>query len=231
MAGILAMVILAVVLAAGCTNPLTPSPTPSLSNATATATGNVSQFLGATMQQQNFTVVTPFSAQPAPPTGIAQYDGTVSDSNGQYLVSFRDANDPQIAQAQFTSQRDAYIGQGYATVQQTTTSWVGFNANTGRGAAVEYGTSTLMPNYCLVMTGGATGHAPYQQAMWTNTWNNLHQYHPNDKGYAVGPQMGQGMSDQKRSTTRQEIQTHRGTGPQTPSEQPHPTQTPSEQPH
>jgi hypothetical protein len=87
LAGTLAIVILAVVLAAGCTNPLTPSPTLSLSNATTTATENVSQFLGATMQQQNFTVVTPFSAQPDPPAGIARYDGTVRDSNGAYLES------------------------------------------------------------------------------------------------------------------------------------------------
>jgi hypothetical protein len=230
LAGTLAMVVLAAVLAAGCTNPLTASPTPSSSNATTTATENVSQFLGATMQQQSFSIVTPFLAQPNTPNGIAQYDGTVSDSNGVYLVSFRDCNDPQLAQTQFTSLRDTYIGQGYATVQQTGTYWVGFNPNTGKGASVEYGTSPLMPNYCMVITGGgAPGYPPYQQAMWTTAWNNVHQYHPNDKGYGVGQYMGQGMNDQRRVPMQQEIQTHRS--PQPP--QPHEGggSPPSPQPH
>jgi len=201
LAGTLAMLILAAVLAAGCTS-LTPSPSP-----TATAQQNVSQFLTATMQQQNFTVVTPFSAQPNTPTGVAVYNGTASDSNGTYLVSVRACNNAQITQTQFTSLRAMFMNQGYATVQENATMWIGFNANTGMGAAVQHGTSPLMPYYCMVITGGRAG---YQQGMWMNMWEHMNEYHSNPYGYGMGPYMGYGMMADMRSHMQSEMEEHMG---------------------
>jgi len=173
---------LAAVLAAGCTSSSTSSPTPTAIASTATTTtvaGNQSviQYLGTTMQQLNFTEETPFSLQPSPQVGIAVYNGTVRDSNGTYVVSAQACNNASTAQAHFVAIQNMFIGQGYATVQQNATAWSGFNANTQRGAAAEYGTSALMPYYCMVYTGGAVGQAPYQQNMCstcgtkcTNIW-------------------------------------------------------------
>ena len=45
------------------------------------------QYLGTTMRQLDFTVVTPFAQQPNPQLGIAVYNGTVRDANGTYAVS------------------------------------------------------------------------------------------------------------------------------------------------
>jgi hypothetical protein len=135
------------------------------------------------LQQQNFTVVTPFSLQPSTPTGIAVYNGTVSDSNGTYLVSVEACNNAQVAQTQFIALRGMFANQGYTQVQFNDTMWVGFNANTGRGAAVQYGTSALMPYYCMVVTGGGTG---YLQSMWMSMWNHMN----GANGYGMGPYMG-----------------------------------------
>jgi hypothetical protein len=212
LAGALALVMLAAVIAAGCASPTTSSPTPTPSpsvTTTAIAALNVSQFLAATMQQQNFSVKTPFSAQPSTPSGIAVYNGTVSDSNGAYLVSVRACDNAQVAQSQFTSLRDTFIRQGYATVQENATMWIGFNANTGRGAAVQHGISTLMPYYCMAITGGRTG---YLQSMWTNMWNHMTQYHTNPYGYGMGPYMGQGMTTAMRSHMQDEMEEHMGGG-------------------
>jgi subtilisin family serine protease len=201
LAGILAMSMLAVILAAGCTSP-TPSPSPST-----TAQQTVSQFLGATMQQQGFTVVTPFAPQPSTPAGIAVYNGSVSDSNGTYLVSVRACDNAQTGQTQFTSLRDMYMSQGYTTVQQNATMWVGFNANTGTGAAVQHGISPLMPYYCMAITGGGSG---YEQGMWMHMWEHMNEYHSNPYGYGMGPYMGYGMMDDTRSHMQEDMEEHMG---------------------
>ena len=114
-------------------------------------------YLGTTMQRLNFTVATPFSLQPSPQAGIAVYNGTVSDKNGTYAASVQACNNASTAQAHFNSLRTMFMGQGYTTVQQNATAWSGFNASAQRGASVEYGSSPLMPYYCMVITGAAAG--------------------------------------------------------------------------
>jgi hypothetical protein len=162
------------------------------------------------MQQLNFTVATPFSLRPSPQAGIAVYNGTVSDNNGTYAVSIQACNNASTAQAHFDSVRTMFIGQGYATVQENATAWSGFNANASRGAAVEHGTSELMPYYCMVFTGGAAGQAPFQQAMWQHMWNEMHEHLGNGSG--MGPYMGYGLNSNTRTEMQQEMQEHMGSG-------------------
>ena len=168
------------------------------------------------MQRLNFTVDTPFSLQPGPQLGIAAYNATVSDRNGTYVVSVQACHNASTAEAHFVALRDMLIGQGYATVQQNATSWSGFNANTQRGAAVEHGTSALMPYYCMVLVGGrpvgqatvtAGAVGPYSSTMWQNTWNEMHRY-GND--YGMGPYMGQGLNANMRTQMQNEMQEHMG---------------------
>ena len=128
---------------------------------------------------------------------IAVYNGTVGDNNGTYAVSVRAYNNTQTAQAQFLSLRTMFMGQGYAAVQQNATAWSGFNATARRGAAVEYGSSPLMPYYGMVLTGGAVGQAPFQQAMWQHMWDDMHERLGNGGG--TGPYTGYGMNAHTRS--------------------------------
>ena len=210
LAGTLAVVILAVILAAGSTSPTTssPTPTPTANTTTAAEDQAIAQYLATSMQQLNFTVVTPFSLQPSPQAGIVVYNGTVSDNNGTYAVSVQAYNNTQTSQAQFLSLRTMFMGQGYATVQQNATAWSGFNASARRGAAVEYGSSPLMPYYGMVITGGAVGQAPFQQAMWQHMWGDMHARTGNGGG--VGPYMGYGLNGGTRSQMQQEMQEHMG---------------------
>ena len=206
----LALVMIAAVLAAGCTSPTTSSPTPTPSTSSTAASQNVSQYLTNMMQQRNFTMMTPFSLQPSTQAGIAVYNGTASDSNGTYAVSVQAWNTTQAAQAQFVSLRAMFMGQGYAQVQQNATVWSGFNTSTGKGAAVEYGTSPLMPSYVMVITGGASGQAPFQQPMWQHMWDVMHT--PGLDGSGMGPYMGQAMNATARAGMQQEMQQHMGSG-------------------
>jgi hypothetical protein len=210
LAGTLAVVILAVILAAGCTSPTTssPTPTPTANTTTAAEDQAIAQYLATSMQQLNFTVVTPFSLQPSPQAGIVVYNGTVSDNNGTYAVSVQAYNNTQTSQEQFLSLRTMFMGQGYATVQQNATAWSGFNASARKGAAVEYGSSPLMPYYGMVITGGAVGQAPFQQAMWQHMWGDMHARTGNGGG--VGPYMGHEMNGGTRSQMQQEMQEHMG---------------------
>src|SRR5665647_879167 len=121
LAGALAVVMLAAVLAAGCTFPMTSSPTSTPS------TQNVSQYLTTMMQERNFTMMTPFSSQSSLQTGTAVYNGTASDNNGTYAVSVQAWNNAQTAQAQFVALKTMFMGQGYAVVQENATAWLGFN--------------------------------------------------------------------------------------------------------
>jgi hypothetical protein len=162
------------------------------------------------MQQLNFTVVAPFSLQASPHAGIAVYNGTVSDNNGTYAVSVQAYNDTQTAQAQFLSLRTMFVGQGYAAVQQNATAWIGFNASARRGAAMEYGSSPLMPYYGMVITGGAVGQGPFQQTMWQHMWDVMHT--PGNDGSGMGPFMGQEMNATVRAGMQQEMQEHMGSG-------------------
>jgi len=214
LAGTLAVVMIAAVLAAGCTNPTTSSPTPTPSASTATSAAEeqaVTQYLTNTMQQRNFTVVTPFLLQASPQAGVAVYNATVSDSNGTYAVSVRAFNATQAAQAQFLSLRNTYMGQGYSALFQNTTAWLGFNASARMGAAVEYGTSPLIPYYMMVITGGAVGQAPFQQTMWQDMWDEMHEHLGNYGG--MGPYMGYGLSNDTINDMRNEMQEHMGSGP------------------
>ncbi|MGB9370791.1 MAG: hypothetical protein WCB79_02510 [Halobacteriota archaeon] len=208
LAATLAVVMLAAVLAAGCTSPTTSSPTPTPSAASAAEEQAIAHYLATTMQQLNFTVVTPFSLQASPQAGIAVYNGTVSDNNGTYAVSVQAYNNTQTAQAQFLSLRTMFMGQGYVTVQQNATAWSGFNASARRGAAVEYGSSPLMSYYGMVITGGAVGQAPFQQAMWQHMWDDMHERTGNGGG--MGQYMGYGMNSSTRSQMQQEMQQHMG---------------------
>jgi hypothetical protein len=216
LAGALAVVMLAAVLAAGCTSSTTSSPTPTSGASTTTTTTSaaenqtVIQYLATTMQQRNFTVVTPFSQQANQQAGIDMYNGTVSDHNGTYAVSVQACNNASTAQAHFNSLRTMFMGQGYATVQQNATAWLGFNASAQRGAAVEYGSSTLMPYYCMVITGGATGQTSFQQTMWQHMWDEMHE-HMGDSG-GLGSDMGRGVSSDMLSDMQQEMQEHMGSG-------------------
>ncbi len=214
-AGLLALVMLTAVFVAGCTSPTTTSPTPGPSTATTTATStatvqNVSQYLTLMMQQRNFSVVRPFALQPPTQAGIALYNGTVSDQNGTYTVSVWSLNTSAGAQAQFLSLRNMYMGRGYTVVQQNATMWSGFNATARQGAAVEYGTSPLIPYYMMVITGGASGQAPFQQAMWQHMWDVMNTYGGPRVG--IGPYMGQGINTTLRAQMQQEMQEHMGSG-------------------
>jgi hypothetical protein len=162
------------------------------------------------MQQRNFTMMTPFSLQPSTQVGIVVYNGTASDANGTYVVSVQAWNDTQAAQAQFAALRAMFMGQGYATVRQNATMWSGFNASARTGAAVEYGTSLLMPYYVMVITGGAVGQIPFQQTMWQHMWDVMHT--PGNDGSGMGPYMGQGMNATMRAGMQQEMQEHMGSG-------------------
>jgi hypothetical protein len=168
----------------------------------------VSQYLATTLQQLNFTVAAPFSMPPSPQALIVACNGTVSDNNGTYAVSVQACNNASTAQAHFDSMRTIFMRHGYTTVQQNATMWSGFNASAQRGAAAEYGTSTLMPYYCMVITGGAVGQAPYQQNMWQNMWDDMHRLSGN--GYGMGPFMGYGMNASTRSQMQQQMQEHMG---------------------
>jgi hypothetical protein len=208
LAGILAVVLVAVLTAGCATNPTTTSPTATPTPSTATTAAvpqNVSQLLADATQQQNFTVVTPFTVQPSTPSGTAVYNGTVSDSNGTYVVSVKACDNAQVAQTQFTTLTDAFVSQGFPTVQQNATMWIGFNATTGRGAAVQHGSSPLMPYYCMVITGGGNG---YLQSMWMTMWDHLNEYHANT--YGMGPHMGAGINANLRSTMQQEMEERMG---------------------
>ncbi|MGZ4903777.1 MAG: hypothetical protein ACXVIG_02685 [Halobacteriota archaeon] len=222
LAGTLAVVMLVAVLAAGCTSPTTSSPTPTPSTSTTTATTTtaateeqaVIQYLTMTMQQRNFTVVTPFALQPSP-SGIAVYNATVSDQNGTYAVSVWSFNTSSGAQAQFLSLRNMYVRQGYAAIQQNATVWSGFNASARHGAAVEYGTSPLMPSYVMIITGGATEQGTFQQSMWIHMLDVMHTYGGN--GYGMGPHMGSGLNSDTLNDMQQEMYEHMGGGPFGPS--------------
>ncbi len=219
LAATLALLTLAAVLMAGCTSPTTTSPTPSAGTATGTTTTtattsatvqNVSQYLTLMMQQRNFTVVKPFVLQSPTQAGIAIYNGTVSDQNGTYAVSVWSLNTSAGAQAQFLSLRNMYMGRGYTVVQQNATMWSGFNATARQGAAVEYGTSPLIPYYMMVITGGASGQAPFQQAMWQHMWDVMNTY--GGPGVGIGPYMGQGINTTLRAQMQQEMQEQMGSG-------------------
>lgn len=103
-AGVLTVVMLAAVLASGCTLPMTSSPTSTPSSQ------NVSQYLTTMMQERNFTMMTPFSFQPSPQTGTAAYNGTATDNNGTYRVSVQTWNNTKTAQTQFTSLGNTFMG-------------------------------------------------------------------------------------------------------------------------
>ena len=202
--GTLVLVILPVILAAGCTFPTTSSPTSTPSSQ------NVSQYLTTMMQERNFTMMTPFSFQPSPQTGMAVYNGTASDNNGTYAVSVQALNNAQTAQAQFVALKTMFMGQGYAVVQENATAWLGFNANARTGAAIEYGTSPLVPYYTMVITGSAVGQTPFQQAMWQHMWDVVHSQ--NGNGGGMGVYMGVGMNATMRNAMQQEMQEHVGSG-------------------
>ncbi len=202
--GTLVLVILPVILAAGCTFPTTSSPTSTPSSQ------NVSQYLTTMMQERNFTMMMPFSFQPSPQTGMAVYNGTASDNNGTYAVSVQAWNNAQTAQAQFVALKTMFMGQGYAVVQENATAWLGFNANARTGAAIEYGTSPLVPYYTMVITGSAVGQTPFQQAMWQHMWDVVHSQ--NGNGGGMGVYMGVGMNATMRNAMQQEMQEHVGSG-------------------
>jgi hypothetical protein len=202
--GTLVLVILPVILAAECTFPTTSSPTSTPSSQ------NVSQYLTTMMQERNFTMMTPFSFQPSPQTGMAVYNGTASDNNGTYAVSVQAWNNAQTAQAQFVALKTIFMGQGYAVVQENATAWLGFNANARTGAAIEYGTSPLVPYYTMVITGSAVGQTPFQQAMWQHMWDVVHSQ--NGNGGGMGVYMDVGMNATMRNAMQQEMQEHVGSG-------------------
>jgi hypothetical protein len=162
------------------------------------------------MQERNFTMITPFSFQPSPQTGTAVYNGTASDNNGTYAVSVQAWNNAQTARAQFAALKTMFTGQGYAAVQENATAWLGFSASARTGAAIEYGTSPLMPNYTMVITGSAVGQTSFQQTMWQHMWDFVHSQ--NDNGGGMGQYMGVGMNASMRNAMQQEMQEHMGSG-------------------
>jgi hypothetical protein len=208
LAGTLAALMVAAVLTAGCTTSTSPSPSPGTQTTTAVAT-NVSQYLTTTMQHRNFTVVKSFSLQ-VNPQGIASYNGTVTDRNGTYTVSVEVMNTTQDAQARYQAVVSGYVGRGYTTLQQNSTTWQGFNATSSMGASVEYGVSPLIPNYVMVITGAASGpQASFQEGMWSHMWDVMHE-HTSDGN--MGPGMGQDLSSKMRSQMQDEMREHMGGG-------------------
>ncbi len=218
----LSIVMLTTVLAAGCTSPLTssPTPTPSEQTGSATATGTptvtvsptaagqqtVTQYLTAIVQQQNFVVVTPFVQQQSVQPGVAIYNCTVKDQNGTYIVSVQACNDLQTAQAQFLAQQTLFINQGYVQVQQTATTWYAFNSQTQQGCEIEYGTSPLIPYYCMVTTGGSNGQTTFQPVMFQHVVIQLHEKVSNGDGF--GQNLGQGADSDTRAKIQQQVKVH-----------------------
>jgi hypothetical protein len=140
---------------------------------------------------------------------MVTYNGTVQDNNGTYNVSVEAFNDTEAAQAHFLSLRDTFTERGYAVMQQNSTAWSGFNVSARMGAAVEYGSSPLIPYYCMAMTGGAgASQAPFQQTMWQHMLDEMHEHSGNNGG--LGPFMGYGMNVNTRSQMQQEMQQHMG---------------------
>ncbi len=218
LAATLAAVVLAIVLTAGCVNPLasSPSPTPSETatctptpTATATATPRatgqqtINQYLTTIVQQQNFVVVNSFVQQPSPQAGVAVYNSTVRNQNGTYNVSVQACSNIQIAQTQFISQQAAFISQGYVQVQSNATFWYGFNKQLQQGASVEYGTSPLIPYYCMVVTGGSTGQTTFEQIMFQQVLVQLHARVSSGDG--LGQNLGQGTDSNTRVKIRQQV--------------------------
>ncbi len=87
--------------------------------------------------------------------------------------------------------------------------WSGFNANTGKGAAVEYGVSPLMPNYMMSIIGNSTRQGTFLQSMWLHAWEVMHT--PGAYG-GMGPYMGLGMDATTRANMQQQMQEHMGSG-------------------
>jgi hypothetical protein len=209
LAGTLAALIVAAILTAGCMTSTSPSPSPGTQTTTAAAATNVSQYLATTMQHRNFTVVKTFSLQ-VNSQGIASYNGTVTDRNGTYNVSVEVMNTTQDAQTRYQALVSGYMGMGYTTLEQNSTTWQGFNATSSMGAGVEYGASPLIPNYVMVLTGAASGpQAPFQQSMWSHMWDVMHE-HTSDGN--MGPGMSQDLSADMRSQMQNEMREHMGGG-------------------
>ncbi len=211
LAGALMAMMVVAVFTAGCTtNPTTTAPTatPSASTTTAASDQTIIQYLDTTMQQLNFSMMTPFSLQPRPQVGLAVYNGTVRDANGTYAVSVQACNNASTARAHYLAVQNGFMGQGYTTLLQNATMWSGYNNNTQRGASASYGTSSLMPYYCMVITGNTTGPVSFQQAAWLYMWNHMNGYYVN--GYGMGSHMGYGVNPSTRSQMQQVMQQHMG---------------------
>lgn len=205
LAGTLAILIVAAVLTAGCTTSTSPSPSPGTQTTTTAAAANVSQYLATTMQHRNFTVARTFSPL-VNSQGIALYNGTVTDRNGTYNVSVEMMNTTQDAQTRYQALVNGYMGGGYVTLKQNGSTWQGFNATSSVGAGVEYGSSPLIPNYVMVITGAAVGpQAPFQQSMWSHMWDVMHE-HTSDGN--MGPGMGQDLSADMLSQMQSEMREH-----------------------
>jgi hypothetical protein len=202
--GAVALLMVVAVLTAGCATTTTPSPTPTQgtqTNATstnATAATNVSQYLTNTMQDRNFTIVTPFSPQANPQNGFVRYSGVVSDRNGTYDVTYYALNTSQDAQARYHGFVNRYMAHGYAMMQQNSTTWSGFNSASSMGVGVEYGTSPLMPYYVMVMRSHSTvPQTPVQQSMWSHMWGEMREH--------MGPNLGQNLAPDKRQHMQEEM--------------------------
>ena len=210
LAGTAVCLIVAVILIAGCTTTTTNNttgPTQGQPTTTTARPTNVSQYLTGTMQDQGFTIVTPFSRQATTQNGAVPYSGIVSDSNGTYNVTYEVMNTPQAAQVRYQEAVNGYASSGYTTMQQNSTSWSGFNSASSMGAGVSYGASPLMPYYVMTMTGYSVGsQRPLQPSTWSNTWGGMWYC-------CMGPYMGRGLAPAMWQHMREEMYEHMGGGP------------------
>jgi len=211
LAGAVSLLMVVAVLTAGCATTTTPSPTPTQgTQATTTSTNvtgvtNVSQYLTTTMQDRNFTIVTPFSPQTNPQNGFVRYSGLVSDRNGTYDVTYYTFNTPQAAQARYHEFVNRYLTRGYTIMQQNSTAWSGFNSASSMGVGVEYGTSPLMPYYVMVMRSYSTApQTPIQQSMWSHMWGEMREH--------MGPNLGQNLAPDMRQHMHEEMYEHMSEG-------------------
>ncbi|MGZ4942325.1 MAG: hypothetical protein ACXV5P_08540 [Halobacteriota archaeon] len=184
LAGMLAAVMLTTVLAAGCVNPLTPSPSPRPSPATTTAGTtqnatqlNLSAYLTNTMQAKNYTVVTPFARYSNQQTGTVYYNCTIRNAHGTYHVSYQVMPTSQAAQARYAQVMQGYTNQGYRMMQQNATAWSGYSNAAAKNVGVSYVTSPLMRYSVVTVTQEkASTTQPAAQNTWMQTWNAMQSH-------------------------------------------------------
>jgi hypothetical protein len=144
---LIGVVLLASVLTAGCSsNVQTLSPSPSVSPSAAatppvtvnhvtptalpSSAAEASTSLGSYLGDQGYTVVTPFSKHVAS-NGNVQYNGTISDGKYNYATIVEMTGTAQATATRYAEIISRAHDLGYATYDEGSTYWMGYNSQTG----------------------------------------------------------------------------------------------------